>query len=109
MTEDNNKEQRDAAFWAHLTSALQVARVPTGALNLNVDGRQVVGPLQGFGCLWQKTYRLHLPEVMMTPAEIMQIWKENFAQCFLIEPGVAKMRVKYNGCGTRRELHFAEK
>ncbi len=76
----SGKESRDAAFWAHLTSALQVARVPTGALNLNVDGRQVVGPLQGFGRLWQKTYRLRLPEVTMTPAEVMQLWKENFAR-----------------------------
>jgi len=86
MTEDtspNDKEPQDAAFWAHLTSALQVARVPTGALNLNVDGRQVVGPLQGFGPLWQKTYRLRLSEMTMTPAEVMQLWKENFAQFHL--------------------------
>lgn len=82
MTDDasTNKEPQDAAFWAHLTSALQVSRVPTGALNLNVDGRQVVGPLQGFGQLWQKTYRVRLPEVALTPAEVMQMWKENFAQ-----------------------------
>jgi Domain of unknown function (DUF1990) len=82
MTDDapTNKEPQDAAFWAQLTSALQVSRVPTGALNLNVDGRQVVGPLQGFGSLWQKKYRLRLPEVTMTPAEVMQMWKENFAR-----------------------------
>ena len=82
MTDDTstNKEPQDAAFWAQLTSALQVSRVPTGALNLNVDGRQVVGPLQGFGRLWQKTYRVRLPDVAMTPAEVMQLWKENFAQ-----------------------------
>jgi Domain of unknown function (DUF1990) len=79
-TSTSNKEPQDAAFWAHLTSALQVSRVPTGALNLNVDGRQVVGPLQGFGQLWQKTYRVRLPDVTLTPAEIMQLWKENFAQ-----------------------------
>jgi hypothetical protein len=83
MTDDasaSNKEPQDEAFWAHLTSALQVSREPTGALNLNVDGRQVVGPLQGFGRLWPKTYRLRLPEVTMTPAEIMQLLKTNFAQ-----------------------------
>lgn len=84
MTDDDtvasNIEPQDAAFWARLTSALQVSRVPTGALNLNVDGRQVVGPLQGFGQLWQKTYRIRLSNITMTPAEIMQLWKENFVR-----------------------------
>jgi hypothetical protein len=37
-----------------------------------------VGPLQGFGQMWQKTYRVRLPEVKLTPAEVMQVWKENF-------------------------------
>ncbi len=82
-TTASDKEPRDAAFWAHLTSALKVSRVPTGALNLNVEGRQVVGPLQGFGRLWQKTYRVRLAEVTMTPAEVMQIWKENFVHFHL--------------------------
>ncbi len=40
----------------------------------------MVGPLQGFGQMWKKTYTLRLPEVSMTPAEIMQIWKANFAR-----------------------------
>src|SRR5579859_447668 len=71
-------EPRDAAYWAKLITTLEVTGVPTGALNLNVAGRQVVGPLQGFGQLWQKTYRVRLPSVTMTPAEVMQIWKENF-------------------------------
>src|SRR5690242_17211957 len=52
---------RDAPYWTH-TSPLHISQVPAGALNLNVDGRQVVGPLQGFGPLWQRTYRLTLPE-----------------------------------------------
>lgn len=72
---------RDAPYWTH-TSTLHISQVPAGALNLNVDGRQVVGPLQGFGPLWQRTYRLTLPEAALTPAEIMQIWKAHFPSFF---------------------------
>ena len=75
---DDNKPQ-DAAYWAQI-SLLQVTRVPTGALNLNVEGRRIVGPLQGFGQMWQKTYRLHLPASTMTPVEVMHIWKANFVK-----------------------------
>ncbi len=80
LSESDDKEPQDALSWAQQVSLLQVSRVPTGALNLNVEGRQVVGPLQGFGQLWQKTYRLCLSNVTMTPAEVMLIWKTNFAQ-----------------------------
>ncbi|MFL5697125.1 MAG: hypothetical protein ACJ797_08490 [Ktedonobacteraceae bacterium] len=75
----DDNEPQDAAYWARI-SLFQVTRVPTGALNLNVEGRRVVGPLQGFGQMWQRTYRLHIPAVNMTPAEVMQIWKANFVQ-----------------------------
>jgi hypothetical protein len=76
--EEDVKLPRDAAYWASEVSTLRVSRVPTGAINLNVEGRQVVGPLQGFGQLWERTYRVRLPGVTLTPAEIMEIWKANF-------------------------------
>ncbi len=44
-TPSDDKQPRDAAYWAQ-TSTLKVGRVPTGALNLNVEGRQLLGPLQ---------------------------------------------------------------
>ena len=69
----DNTEPRDALYCAQRTSSLQVSTVPTGAVNLNINGRQVVGPLQGFGQLSQKTYRLRLPTVKLTPLEVMQI------------------------------------
>lgn len=74
-----NTPPRDAAFWAEPVSALKVGTVPKGAINLNVDGRRVVGPLQGFGPLWQKTYRVRLVGSSTTPAEVIQMWKEHFA------------------------------
>ena len=51
---------RDAAAWAPRGTDLKVTYIPEGAVNLNVDGRRVAGPLQGFGPLWQKTYRMRL-------------------------------------------------
>jgi hypothetical protein len=69
---------RDAPNWAKPVARLKVEDVPAGAININLEGRQVVGPMQGFGGLWQKTFRIRLPGVQKTPAEVMQTWKENF-------------------------------
>lgn len=77
-TSSDETKRQDAANWAEPIVSLQVSRVPTGSLNLNVEGRQVVGPLQGFGQLWQKTFRLSLLDSALTPVEVMQIWKTNF-------------------------------
>ena len=76
-TPSDDKQPRDAAYWAQ-TSTLKVGRVPTGALNLNVEGRQLLGPLQGFGQLRQKTFRIRLNGVSVKPTEVIKVWKENF-------------------------------
>ena len=56
LPEETEKGQpRDAAYWAQKVEKLEVSKVPTGAANVNVQGRREVGPLQGFGKLWQKT------------------------------------------------------
>ena len=68
----------DAPHWAQPVSKLKASDVPTGAININVEGREVVSPLQGFGSLWQKTYRVRLPGLQQTPAEVMQVWREHF-------------------------------
>ncbi len=36
-------------------------------MNLNVEGRQPASPLQGFGQMWQKTFKMRLSGVDMTP------------------------------------------
>jgi hypothetical protein len=74
----SDKEPQDAINWAQLGSTLKVSYVPSGALNLNVDGRQLVGPLQGFGQMWQKTYRIPLIGVSLSAATVIKTWKENF-------------------------------
>ncbi len=75
----DKQESRDAN-WAQPVSELKVGDVPTGAINLNVEGRQLTGPLQGFGQLWQKTYHVRLSGSSVTPAELIKEWKENFPQ-----------------------------
>src|SRR5688500_8558860 len=74
------REPRDAAFWAQTIERLEVPDVPEGAVNLNVSARREVGALQGFGQLWQKTYRVELTGAEVTPAEVVRIWKERFPE-----------------------------
>ncbi len=64
--------------WARPVARLTVPEMPAGAINANVEGRQLVGALQGFGQLWQKTYRVRLSGAPVTPKEVMAVWKENF-------------------------------
>jgi hypothetical protein len=72
------KARDDAANWAAPSAALRVGDVPAGAINLNVAGRRLVGPIQGFGQLWQKTYRVGLGDTV-TPADVIRVWKANYA------------------------------
>ncbi len=74
------KEPRDAAFWAKSVEKMEVSEVPEGAANLNVHGKRAVGALQGFGKMWQKTYRVPLTGLKSTPAEVVQVWKEKFPE-----------------------------
>ena len=73
-----NGQPRDASYWSHSISELKVSNVPSGALNLNVDGKRVVGPLQGFGKMWQKTYRISLQGTKVDARQVIKTWKENF-------------------------------
>jgi len=78
-TPSGERQPRDAASWAQQATTMKVSRVPTGALNLNVEGRQPLSPLQGFGQMWQKTYRVRLKGSPAQPTEVIRTWKDNFA------------------------------
>jgi hypothetical protein len=82
MTTSSNtpeeKQPRDATYWAQVAT-FKVTQVPTGALNLNVEGRQGLSPLHGFGQMWQKIYRIRLKGATATPIEVIKAWKENFS------------------------------
>jgi len=69
---------RDAASWAKSVSHLNVSEVPEGALNLNVEGRRLASPIQGFGKMWQKTYQVRLPSERVSASEVIVTWKQRF-------------------------------
>ncbi len=81
--EQEQRQPRDTAFWAEYTERLKVSEMPEDAVNLNVDGRRTVGPLQGFGKMWQKTYRIRLEGADTTPAEVVETWKETFPKFWM--------------------------
>jgi hypothetical protein len=78
MTPPPHEPARDAANWARQSDVVRLSFVPPGARNLNVEGRPAVGPLQGFGPMWQKTYRVRLEGSSASPREVIAAWKENF-------------------------------
>ena len=87
-------EQRDADAWA-----AKVDRLAVGDGHINLTGRRPTAPMNGFGRMWQKTYRARLgsavsahavgppgldepaavpPEI--TPQVVISEWKANFPQ-----------------------------
>jgi hypothetical protein len=68
---------RDAANWAGPVDRLSATGV-AGARDDAVSGKRVAGPLQGFGQLWQKTFRVSLEGVDVTPQAVIAIWKDRF-------------------------------
>lgn len=73
-------ERNNQQAWAKPVDRIKVGQVPTGATNLNLEGREVMSPLQGFGPLWQKTYRVRLPGANVSPREVVRVWKERFPE-----------------------------
>jgi hypothetical protein len=63
--------------WAPPVHRLARPDAPDGAVNINVGGRRVAGPIQGFGRLWQKTYRVAVGDAV-DPAEVVSVWRRDF-------------------------------
>jgi pyruvate/2-oxoglutarate dehydrogenase complex dihydrolipoamide dehydrogenase (E3) component/anti-anti-sigma regulatory factor len=66
--------------WAAPADQIHVPPMPKEARNLNVNGRRTVGPVSGFGQLWQKVYRLHLGDASISPREAVAALKERFPE-----------------------------
>jgi len=66
--------------WPGPFTRLSVREMPSGAINLNVNGRRIAGPLQGFGQLWEKTYTAVLNDIKLSPHELIEILKTNFTR-----------------------------
>jgi len=65
-------------YWAKPVEKLRVTKVPGAVSSLNVEGRRPVGPVKGFGQMWEKTYEIRFSDAKKTPFEITAITKENF-------------------------------
>ncbi|HKH16039.1 MAG TPA: hypothetical protein VKA57_00825 [Solirubrobacteraceae bacterium] len=77
---DEKAAARDATNWAKKVSTLNVAEVPEGAININVEGKRLASPIQGFGKMWQKTYQVHLPRECVSPTDLIATWKRRFPE-----------------------------
>ena len=64
--------------WAKPVSELFVPAMPKEARNLNVNGLRAVGPVNGFGRLCQKVFRLRICDTVISPEEAIAALKENF-------------------------------
>jgi len=67
---------RDAQSWAAKVDRLAVDR-RAGVRGTNVAGRRLTGPVQGFGKMWQKTYRMEVGDAI-EPAAAIALWRSNF-------------------------------
>ena len=72
----NERDPRDRDSWARpvekLTTTAKGAAVDT------VTGRRVSGPVQGFGRMWQKTFRVRLTGVELDAEATIEHWKAAF-------------------------------
>jgi hypothetical protein len=73
-----SNDSRDADHWAKPVATLQVGHLPPGAVNANVQGMRVMGPVHGFGQLWQKTYRIRFQGARVPASTVIEQWKTNF-------------------------------
>jgi hypothetical protein len=68
----------DASNWARKVDRLEVEQ-RDGVRGTNVAGRRLTGPVQGFGKMWQKTYRMNAgPQI--SPEQAIATWKEHFPE-----------------------------
>jgi anti-anti-sigma factor len=64
--------------WAKTVSELFVPEMPGEARNRNVNGLRAVGPVNGFGQLCQKVFRLHINDPALALEKAVAELKENF-------------------------------
>src|SRR5208282_2128243 len=69
---------RDAGSWAKKVDRLQVDP-RDGVRGTNVAGRRLTGPVQGFGKMWQKSYRMKAG-AQIGPEQAIATWREHFPE-----------------------------
>ena len=76
MTATEPRAPRDRDSWAQPVDRLSTTAKTTGMDT--VTGKRVAGPVQGFGQMWQKTFRVRLDGVVMDPEAVVAHWKAGF-------------------------------
>jgi len=79
-SEETKEAARDATFWAKSVSRLKVSDAPEEAAAINVEGKRLTSPIQGFGKMWQKTYQVRIHRSRVEPTELIATWKERFPE-----------------------------
>jgi anti-anti-sigma factor len=73
--------QSHEQLWARPVPKLQVNWASKAAgEGLNVEARRPVGPIAGFGPMWEKTYELRLADSKLEPSEVIQTLKERLPE-----------------------------
>jgi hypothetical protein len=73
-------KDKNVKGWAAPRERLKVGEVPSGASEINLEGRQLSSPIQGFGPMWERIYRVRLSGANVSPEQVVADWKENFAR-----------------------------
>ena len=97
MKDKANDTRRSTDHWAAPVRTLRVGAVAEGALNANVQGHRPSGALQGFGQLWQKTFRTRLTGATLAPADVIRVWKGEFATFWPRGLGMPRMFAPLTG------------
>lgn len=65
--------------WATHRDVLDAPETENRVLARGVAGRRVAGPVQGFGRMWQKTYRVRLGREL-APADVIAHWRDHYGE-----------------------------
>ncbi len=84
---------RDAASWATKVDRLTVEGGRSGGIN--VAGRRLTGPVQGFGKMWRKTYWFETGP-QLSPETAIATWKKNFGEFW---PKASRFKGPLTGLG----------
>jgi len=77
---DSKEGKQSDAGWAPLVHKLRVSEKPEGAFAKNMDGRRLIGQLQGFGPMWEKTYWLNIKNPGIKKEDVMLAMQEHFLE-----------------------------
>jgi hypothetical protein len=70
---------RDTANWAPAREVLEAPVGANAAQSKGVAGRRLAGPVQGFGRMWQKTYRVRLG-TELAPETVIAHWRDHYGE-----------------------------